>query len=380
MRPILDPVLSAYRREHIDDAAIIEVCDEDPDDSDGEVPRGPFRLASKELTRKEIRFTDDQWNANLEAEAFLTRPAEIKTTLEHRPTVTGAQGVQLMIALQKQSALSKPLEIMLFPQSPSLKHRPRTASLVPAANLNALVSTARKEMSKQIDKRFVDKTFSDARLIQIYMSKQMPAAKVLSEDNLVRGKALYLKWLRALVPVLSLGERTSPRKLQKKIDLFAGMDDSSDDEPSPAVLETDCVRGEVVLWDHISQDRIASFKDSLGLVDEFKMVYALRSEAPLHYALFKQVSSHLAHEGNAEETFSLSGRLSNSNGKTGSSFLSTLTRINKNRSRCDPSADIIFNAYKRKHRKLPTLAQDFTDAESDDADANDADDESDGGV
>lgn len=380
MRPILDQVLSAYRREHADDAAIIEVRDEDPDDSDGAVPRGPFRLASKELTRKEIRFTEDQWNANLEAEAFLTRPAEIKTTLEHRPTVTGAQGVQLMIALKKQSALSKPLEIMLFPQSPSLKHRPRTASFVPAANLNALISTARKEMSKQIDQRFVDKRFSDARLIQIYMSKQMPAAKVLSEDNLVRGKALYLKWLRLLVPVLSLGERTSPRKAQKKADLFAGMDDSSDDEPSPAVLETDRGRLEVVLWDHISHDRIASFKDSLGLVDEFKMLYALRSEAPLHYALFKQVSSHLAHEGNAEETFSLSGRLSNSNGKTGSSFLSTLTRINKNRSRCDPSADVIFKAYKKKHRKLPTLAEDFTDAESDDADANDADDESDGGA
>jgi hypothetical protein len=49
-------------------------------------------------------------------------------------------------------------------------------------------------------------------------------------------------------------------------------------------------------------------------------------------------------------------------------------------SRCDPSADVIFKAYKKKHRKLPTLAEDFTDAESDDADANDADDESDGGA
>ena len=120
------------------------------------------------------------------------------------------------------------------------------------------------------------------------------------------------------------------------------------------------------------------FKDEGGLLDEFKLLYAVRDEAPLHYALFKQVSSHLAHEGNAEETFSLSGKLSDRNGKTDPGFLSTITRVNKNRSRFDPSAELVLKAYKKKHRKVPTLADDFTDVESEAESEGDADDESDG--
>ena len=79
------------------------------------------------------------------------------------------------------------------------------------------------------------------------------------------------------------------------------------------------------------------------------------------------MSSHLAHEGNAEETFSLSGKLSSSNGKTTPGFLATTVRINKNRALCDPSWKQILDAYKKKHRKLPTLGEDVTDEEDNDA-------------
>ena len=76
-----------------------------------------------------------------------------------------------------------------------------------------------------------------------------------------------------------------------------------------------------------------------------------------------QVSSHVAHEGNAEETFSLSGRLSNDNTHTQPGFLATLVRINKNRGLYNPSWNEIMAAYKRKHHKLPTLGDDVTDDE-----------------
>ena len=116
-----------------------------------------------------------------------------------------------------------------------------------------------------------------------------------------------------------------------------------------------------------------------GLVDEFKLIFSVREELPLHTLLFKQVSSHLAHEGNAEETFSLSGKLSNDNTHTQPGFLATLVRINKNRSRCDPSASDILKGYKKKYGKLPELGEDVVpdaEAEPEAEDAADADSES----
>jgi len=61
-------------------------------------------------------------------------------------------------------------------------------------------------------------------------------------------------------------------------------------------------------------------------------VYSVREEMPLHYALAKQVHSYLAREANAEETFSLSGKLSDPNVRGDPGFLERRTRINKNRS------------------------------------------------
>ena len=45
------------------------------------------------------------------------------------------------------------------------------------------------------------------------------------------------------------------------------------------------------------------------------MLYKLRNAFPLHYIVFKQVSSHLCHEANTEQLFSLAGGLSDDNGK-----------------------------------------------------------------
>ena len=79
--------------------------------------------------------------------------------------------------------------------------------------------------------------------------------------------------------------------------------------------------------------------------------------------LFKQVSAHLAHEGNAEETFSLAGRLSHDNTHTQPGFLSALVRTNKNRSAYDPPVKAILGQYKSEYRKLPDLGDDVTDNE-----------------
>ena len=198
-----------------------------------------------------------------------------------------------MIVLKTISKETRSLPISLLPQSPALKHRKREPSVVAATDLSPMIQTARKELIRQIEQRFINKRFSDARLIQIYMSKQMDASKVLSEESLQKAKALYLQSLRLLISkgVLGVyGERTSPRK-KKKMDLFEGMADSDDDEDNntPAAAG-DRVRTEVQIWESLLEERINSFKDKFGLVDEFKLVYAMRNEAPLHAALFKQVA------------------------------------------------------------------------------------------
>ena len=78
-------------------------------------------------------------------------------------------------------------------------------------------------------------------------------------------------------------------------------------------------------------------------------------------------------QGNAEETFSLSGRLSNDNTKTQPGFLATLVRINKNRPLHNPPWNAILAAYKRKYHKLPTMGDDVTDDEGSQADSDESD-------
>ena len=50
-------------------------------------------------------------------------------------------------------------------------------------------------------------------------------------------------------------------------------------------------------------------------MNEFALLYKQRHAFPLHYTVFRQVSSHLAHEANTEQLFSLAGGLSEDNGK-----------------------------------------------------------------
>ena len=54
----------------------------------------------------------------------------------------------------------------------------------------------------------------------------------------------------------------------------------------------------------LNQAQIDEFMDNEGIINEFTLVYKLRNAFPLHYILFKQVSSHIPHEANVEQYFS----------------------------------------------------------------------------
>lgn len=67
-------------------------------------------------------------------------------------------------------------------------------------------------------------------------------------------------------------------------------------------------------------------------------MYQVRQAFPLHYTVFKQVSSHfMGHEANSEQLFSRSGRLSDDNGKMDPHQLAIWTSIGVNRSVHEPS-------------------------------------------
>lgn len=77
---------------------------------------------------------------------------------------------------------NKPLPINLFPESISLRDRDRKSAMVDTVNICTAVKEARKEMISQLDKRFFTTPPSEARLVKIYMSKQLPASKVLPAE------------------------------------------------------------------------------------------------------------------------------------------------------------------------------------------------------
>ena len=106
--------------------------------------------------------------------------------------------------------------------------------------------------------------------------------------------------------------RFSPSKRQKatssSIVLFED-EEAEDVDGMPPLIENDEVAIEVERWKSISADTVNGFKDKeTGMVNEFALMWAKRKEFPLHYVVFWQTASHLPHEGNVEQIFSLGGR------------------------------------------------------------------------
>ena len=79
------------------------------------------------------------------------------------------------------------------------------------------------------------------------------------------------------------------------------------------------------------------------MINEFAFMWAKRKEFPLHYFVFRQTASHLPHEGNVEQIFSLGGRLSDLN--MNPSYLATLVFIGSNEKTYMPPMKDILQRY-----------------------------------
>ena len=194
---------------------------------------------------------------------------------------------------------------------------------------------------------------SEGRLVQLYMSKTLPVTTVLPEEWVPVAKLHYQRWLRRALQALKIGTGESPKVVKRA----KGGAFRATSEVVCAEVDADPLRVEVDAWASLAQERIKPFISksgaSAGILNEFALLQAMKDEFPLHHFVFKQVSSHMPHEGNSEETFSLSGSLSSDNTHTDPTFLSELVSINKNRARCDPEAEAVLASYYTTYGKPP---------------------------
>ena len=106
-----------------------------------------------------------------------------------------------------------------------------------------------------------------------------------------------------------------------------------------------------ILWQAIPPAKVNEFRDDDGLVNEFALLWNVRIQFPLHFTVFKQVSSHMAHEGNSEELFSQAGNLSSDNGRGDPDKLATWTYVSKNMFVFKPLVKDIMARYFKKYSR-----------------------------
>jgi hypothetical protein len=88
---------------------------------------------------------------------------------------------------------------------------------------------------------------------------------------------------------------------------------------------------------------------------QFAFMWAQRKAFPLHYFVFTQTASHLPHEGNVEQVFSLGGRLSDP--RMNPAYLATLVFVGSNWKVYMPPKKDIYQRYLRKFTKQGKLLE-----------------------
>jgi hypothetical protein len=197
------------------------------------------------------------------------------------------------------------------------------------------------------------------------MSKQYIAEKWLPVQWHSVAKAVYLRMLRSAVLIGGF-DLSPPEKRQRKgvgesshCSLVRNLSSSDEELAAEAMAnDFDQVTDEVGRWKNLPKSRVREFRDNDGLVNEMALMYAVRKDFPLHYIVFKQVSSHLSHEGNTEQLFSRAGQLSDENGRMHPVRLSIWTSIGVNYAAYQPDTNAILARYLAKFSKNGILSPD----------------------
>ena len=198
----------------------------------------------------------------------------------------------------------------------------RPGRLVQKCDLCESVGMAQDVLADELTKRMFgtspDCRPSESRLVQIYMSKQMPAETVLPEALLPTARAHYVKWLRQSSTLVNRSTTEPPNKKVAKVGtpLFRShniQNRSHSNQNANCTSSEDAVQSEIDQWAALSTVEIERHRDERGLLDEFALMSAMRLRFPIHCNVFMRTTSHYAHEADCESFFSIVKAVSDPN-------------------------------------------------------------------
>jgi len=131
-------------------------------------------------------------------------------------------------------------------QEDAQEEQPHCHALAPERQLRQVlgesVTVGRKVLQAELQARSFDLRPSNTRLVQCFMSKQVPASTYLSSSQLALAKTLYTQMLRTALEISkTIPTRSSPPRAAKKPRvapggmLFRGSSGLAADESSPAM-------------------------------------------------------------------------------------------------------------------------------------------------
>ncbi|KAK3285771.1 hypothetical protein CYMTET_6636 [Cymbomonas tetramitiformis] len=350
LRLAIDSCLQAYKQENRQNKEAIVETNESEEGSKVGVA----------VAASEIGLDLSDWDRSQELEGFLSYPYAIKDTLEHSGVCTGSQAMILLHDLKENFCNeAATLEVKQFPETLQPAHRSRTSEIRAAQDLSTLITSAREIMKDELESRIFTLRPPNSRLIQCYMTKQAESKTILSPAQHELAKTLYLSALREAEVIreknaptaagISRATYTQAKKQKLGGGLFRGLTavGLSQARTAGSVLD-DPVQNEIRRWESLLSERPQPFFREDGLLNEFFMCWQLRKEFPLHLIVFMQHGSHLPHEANCEQVFSIAGYLSDPN--LDPSYLGTLTSIGINKAAYKPPLKDIKARYFSKYR------------------------------
>ena len=312
----------------------------------------------------EIGLSNGEWEESLAAENFLSHPKTLKDIIEtNLSSITAAQAFTLLFDLARHMAeLDGDVSLLQHPEGPSLRARNRTSATILVQDLPTFVIDAHSILAEELSTRLFGSGYedrpSDIRLVQIYMSKQVSVETVLAPHLVSRARTLYLAMLRKATfirgaaaqpedaePTLPATPKTPT--LLRSVCIAQSQSARASSAAATCSAQGDPVALEANRWASLSPDVITKHTQHNGLVHEFELVSSVEAEFPLHYTVFQQCASHIAHEGNSESTFSSAGGLSDPN--MAANFLCRLTRVAGRKDSCKPDWPEVFSEYTAKY-------------------------------
>jgi hypothetical protein len=347
LKPGIDSAVMNYKQKNRGKAAFMEI-------TEGETP--------VEVSANELGLTENQWSDSLELDAFLEDCWEVKEIIEKNTKLTGAQAYQMLDRLRSDPNGS----VNTFHAPLSLKMVDRTrnhARVVPNDELCDAVRVAKQVLSEDLTERMFlttpDSRPSESRLVQLFMSKQMPVESVLASPLIPTARALYIKWLHESAVVLRHDkEKARPSGNQArppppgKTSLFRAPAVPED----PVPVSDNAVAYEMQQWSELPRSVVDNFRDSQGILDEFALMSDQKSKFPIHCVVFERTAPHLASEADCETFFALTKGISDPN--MFPSMLRALSKISANVKILKPGWEQILERYYEKFGRNAIVNED----------------------